>query len=243
MMRLLLLFVVSSGLCCETSSSLGTGTSPAVCQPDTCALLSEVAALKERLAASMHSQSSLEQNLQTMIQKMANVEANMQLWKSQREEQQRQIKTMEEHLKVLVNNKSERLSDPAFTVALGVSFGPYSQNMAVKYGKVVSNISSGYNPSSGVFTARTRGVYYFSYTMYNNNFGKPNSVVSLMKNNQRLVSTWDTEGSDIHDSATNAAVVTLEPGDSVYVNLYAQRALYDDHNYYNTFSGFLIRSL
>uniref|UniRef100_A0A671VS32 C1q domain-containing protein n=1 Tax=Sparus aurata TaxID=8175 RepID=A0A671VS32_SPAAU len=197
---------------------LGTGTSLAVCQPDTCALLSEVAAMREKMAATTQTQSRLEQTLSTVMQKMAT-------------------------LKALKDITSADTTKMAFTAALGSPIGPFQQSTPVKYPKILSNIGSGYNPNTGIFTARVRGVYYFRYTMYNNNSGQPNSVVALMMNSQRLVHTWDTTGSDNHDSASNAAVVQLEAGESVFVQLEATRVLYDDTNNYNTFSGFLLFTL
>ncbi len=78
----LLLLLVSGSLCSGNYSHLGTGTSLAVCQPDTCSLLSEVAAMRERLAVMTQPQSTLEQNVSAMMQKMAIVEANSQSYKS-----------------------------------------------------------------------------------------------------------------------------------------------------------------
>ncbi|CAL8283786.1 unnamed protein product [Boreogadus saida] len=78
-----------------------------------------------------------------------------------------------------------------------------------------------------------------NYTMYS---GGPttNSVVGLMKNCKMIVTTWDTAGGDINDSA---AVLQLEAGDSVYIQLYANRNIYDDNGRYNTFSGFMLYPL
>ncbi|XP_071357988.1 cerebellin-1-like [Trachinotus anak] len=244
MVRLfLLLLLVSSSLCAGNYSYLGTGTSLAVCQPDTCALLSEVAAMREKLAAMTQTQSTLEQNLSVMMQKMATVEAALQSYKSQAEELRRVNQAQDKQLKALADISSVGASKMAFTAALGSSVGPFEQDMPLKYQRILSNIGSGYNPATGIFTAMTRGLYYFTYTMYNNNSGQPNSVMSLMMNSQRVVSTWDTAGDDSQDSATNAAVVQLEAGDSVFVKLYANRVLYDDGYYYNTFSGFLLFTL
>lgn len=239
----LLLLLVSGSLCNGNYSHLGTGTSLAVCQPDTCALLSEVAAMREKMAATTQTQSRLEQTLSTVMQKMATVEANMQSYKSQVEELSKVNQAQEEQLKALKDITSADTTKMAFTAALGSPIGPFQQSTPVKYPKILSNIGSGYNPNTGIFTARVRGVYYFRYTMYNNNSGQPNSVVALMMNSQRLVHTWDTTGSDHHDSASNAAVVQLEAGDSVFVQLEATRVLYDDTNNYNTFSGFLLFTL
>ncbi|KAM8740642.1 collagen alpha-2(VIII) chain-like [Acanthopagrus schlegelii] len=199
--------------------------------------------MREKMAATTQTQSRLEQTLSTMMQKMATVEANMQSYRSQVEELSKVNQAQEEQLKALKDIASANTTKMAFTVALGSSIGPFKQSTPVKYQSVLSNIGSGYNPSTGIFTARVRGMSYFRFTMYNNNSGQPNSVVALMMNSQRLVHTWDTVGSDNHDSASNAAVVQLEPGDSVFVQLEATRALYDDAYNYNTFSGFLLFTL
>lgn len=199
--------------------------------------------MREKLGAMTQTQNSLEQNLRAMMQKMATVEANLQHYKSQAEELWKVNQAQDEQLKALKEITSASSSKLAFTAALGASRGPFQQNTPVKYQKIISNIGSGYNPATGMFTAMVRGVYYFRFTMYNNNSGQPNSVVSLIKNSQHLVTTWDTTGNDNHDSASNAAVVQLEAGDSVFVQLYANRLIYDDSNNYNTFSGFLLFTL
>ncbi|XP_063072349.1 complement C1q-like protein 2 [Engraulis encrasicolus] len=118
--------------------------------------------------------------------------------------------------------------------------GPFTVATPLKYKKVFSNIGSGYNPSTGVFTVLVKGIYFFRFSMFNNLKSTPNSVVSLMKNGERLVSVWDTSGSDSNDMGSNAVVIALEAGDSVYAELAANRVVYDDGMNYNTFSGFLL---
>lgn len=76
--------------------------------------------------------------------------------------------------------------------------------------------------------------------MFNNLSPTPNSVVSLKKNGVRLTSVWDTSGTDSNDMGSNAAVIPLEVGDTVYVELQENRVVYDDVMNYNTFSGFLL---
>ncbi|PWS22480.1 hypothetical protein DKP78_18165, partial [Enterococcus faecium] len=93
---------------------------------------------------------------------------------------------------------------------------------------VFSNTGSSYNPSTGIFTAVIKGMYFFRFSMFNNLSAVPNSVVSLMKNGVRLTSVWDTSGSDPNDMGSNAVVIALEVGDQVYVELQANRLVYDD---------------
>uniref|UniRef100_A0A8C5AQM8 C1q domain-containing protein n=1 Tax=Gadus morhua TaxID=8049 RepID=A0A8C5AQM8_GADMO len=155
-------------------------------------------------------------------------------------ELQRLIQEQAQQLMALKESTLAAVPRMAFTAALGHSLGPVHIDLTVKYPLIISNIGNGYNPATGIFTARVSGMYYFRYTMFNNLGSRSNSVMSLMKNSQRMVSTWDTSGSDDNDTATNAAVLQLEEGDNVYTRLYANRQIYDDGANYNTFSGFLL---
>ncbi|XP_056262468.1 complement C1q-like protein 3 [Pseudoliparis swirei] len=133
----------------------------------------------------------------------------------------------------------------AFSAALMESgsgeVGPFTINTPLKYKKVFSNIGSSYNPSTGIFTALVGGTYFFRFSMFNNLSPTPNSVVSLMKNDEVLVSVTDTVGTDSNDMGSNAVVIALQPGDNVYVDLHANKRVYDDGpSHYNTFGGFLL---
>ncbi|XP_030196914.1 complement C1q-like protein 4 [Gadus morhua] len=153
-----------------------------------------------------------------------------------------EMSAMKERL-AAIESTSAPVPRLAFTAVLGHALGPFTIDTPVKYPRIISNVGNGYNPATGAFTARVPGTYYFSYTMFNNIGHTPNSVMSLMKNEQKMVSTWDTLGEDNEDSATNAAVLQLDAGDSVYIKLYATREVHDDLSstgHYNTFSGFLL---
>uniref|UniRef100_H3C788 C1q domain-containing protein n=1 Tax=Tetraodon nigroviridis TaxID=99883 RepID=H3C788_TETNG len=118
--------------------------------------------------------------------------------------------------------------------------GPFTTATPLAYKKVFSNAGSCYNPSTGIFTAMVKGMYFFRFSMFNNLSPTANSVVCLKKNGELLTSVWDTAGPDINDMGSNAVVVALEVGDQVYVQLQANRLVYDDGMGYNTFSGFLL---
>uniref|UniRef100_A0A3B3DIT3 C1q domain-containing protein n=1 Tax=Oryzias melastigma TaxID=30732 RepID=A0A3B3DIT3_ORYME len=132
----------------------------------------------------------------------------------------------------------------AFSAALRYSgsgdIGPFTTATPLKYKKIFSNYGDCYNPSTGIFTATVSGVYFFRFSMFNNLSPTPNSVVCLKKNNERLTSVWDVNGSDSNDMGSNAAVISLKVGDNVYVELQANRLVFDDAGNYNTFSGFLL---
>ncbi|XP_047215660.1 complement C1q-like protein 2 [Girardinichthys multiradiatus] len=132
----------------------------------------------------------------------------------------------------------------AFSAALRNSgsgnTGPFNTATPLQYAKVFSNTGNSYNPSTGIFTAMISGMYFFRFSMFNNLAPTPNSVVSLMKNNERLTSVWDTNETDSNDMGSNAVVIPLKVGDNVYVQLERNRVVYDDGMNYNTFSGFLL---
>ncbi|XP_030198025.1 complement C1q-like protein 2 [Gadus morhua] len=237
---LLLAVVVAGGLCHENNTSWGRGASLAVCQPDSCALISELSALRERMDSVVRVQDDLLDTVRTLVKEAAASQAQQGVSSRETLELRKLNQEQGQELKTMRASMPSAAPRVAFSAALGDSVGPFDHDTTLKYQRILSNMGSGYNPATGSFTATVRGVYYFSYTMYNNNSGQPSSVVSMMMNSQRMVSTWDTEGDDSHDSATNAAVVQLEAGDSVYILLYANRMLYDDGYYYNTFSGFLL---
>ncbi|KAK7939936.1 hypothetical protein WMY93_003262 [Mugilogobius chulae] len=118
--------------------------------------------------------------------------------------------------------------------------GPFNTATPLKYKKVFANFGSNYNPATGIFTATVKGVYFFRFTMYNNVRSTPNSVLILRKNEEQIVSLWDLSGTDANDTGSNAAVLSLEAGDTVHVELMANRQVYDDQAHYNTFTGFLL---
>lgn len=93
---------------------------------------------------------------------------------------------------------------------------------------------------AGIFTAMVKGMFFFRFSMFNDLNNPSNSVVSLMKNGVRLVSVWDTAGPDVNDMGSNAVVIPLEVGDTVYAELQANRVVFDDFMNYNTFGGFLL---
>lgn len=132
---LFILLLVSGSLCTGNYSYLGTGTSLAVCQPDTCALLSEVATMKEKLGAMAQTQGRLEQSLSTMVQKMATVEANLQHYKTQAEQLWKVNQEQDEQLRALKDIATATNSKVAFTVALGVSVGPFQRGTPIKISK------------------------------------------------------------------------------------------------------------
>lgn len=167
------------------------------------------------------------------------METRLQASLSQVEEVKSMNKAQEEELKTLQKDLAAGQPKVAFSAALRTygsgNVGPFTTDISLQYKRVFSNIGSGNNPATVVFTGMVKGVYYFCYTMFYN--GNANAAVSLRKNGQLLVSSRDIGSGPAQDFASNAAVVEL--GDSVYAQLSANREVFDDGGNY-TSSGFLL---
>ncbi|KAL2091147.1 hypothetical protein ACEWY4_013410 [Coilia grayii] len=172
----------------------------------------------------------------SLPQDVANVMEKVNLLETRLQKTEKDV----EELRSLIGGQPQVAFSAALLDSGSGNTGPFTAATPLKYKRVFSNTGSSYNPSTGIFTAQVKGMYFFRFSMFNNLSATPSSVVSLMKNGQRLTSVWDTAGSDANDMGSNAVVIALEVGDSVYAELGANRIVYDDSMNYNTFSGFLL---
>ena len=122
-----------------------------------------------------------------------------------------------------------------FTAGVTSSSSSWSSGSLV-FPKVITNVGNGYNPSGGVFTAPTAGVYVFfvnvqGYSSYNIN-------VDIVLNGASKVRTIAQTN---YDAGPNLAVLSLQTGDRVWVKYYTGLGYwtYSDGPI-TTFSGFLI---
>uniref|UniRef100_A0A8C2ZXA4 C1q domain-containing protein n=1 Tax=Cyclopterus lumpus TaxID=8103 RepID=A0A8C2ZXA4_CYCLU len=127
----------------------------------------------------------------------------------------------------------------AFSAGLSHSgtIGPYLTETPLIYGRVFTNIGTAYNPTTGIFTAPVKGVYYFRCTAFNNKKGEW-MAVNLYLNGQIVL--HNSEIANGHTSIANALILQLEQGSSVFMCLQKNCGLYDDSTTWNTFSGFLV---
>ncbi|XP_062590538.1 multimerin-2-like [Saccostrea cucullata] len=99
---------------------------------------------------------------------------------------------------------------------------------------VITNEGNGYNPSNGIFTAPTAGMYVFFVNVqsYNGN----DIYVNIVLNGSIKVRTMAFTN---YDAGPNLVVLNIQKGDAVWIKRYSGTGYYHDGPI-TTFSGFLI---
>ncbi|XP_032439974.1 collagen alpha-1(VIII) chain-like isoform X2 [Xiphophorus hellerii] len=139
--------------------------------------------------------------------------------------------------------KKKDATNIAFSAATGGSGhnGPFDTETTLIYRKLIINVGNAYNQHTGIFVAPVPGIYYFTFFYHAG--GSQVLSLALMKNNEKVVTTYDHKTSqDGDDSGGNAALLQLQQGDQVYVRMYANSHVWQN-DHITTFSGVLLRPL
>ncbi|KAK3106365.1 hypothetical protein FSP39_018595 [Pinctada imbricata] len=198
--------------------------------------------------------SELKTNFRVLSLSLVNVDNQSQDFKKRLNEVDKSLpQTINEKFSIVseaMKNASNQLSD--IQKRIGFTAGKNSSSSGWSSGKLVFehvlfNQGNGYDPSSGVFTAPTNGVYvfYVSLTSYDTN----TIYVSITLNGKSTVSAWgrgESGGSyrnnyyTRYQTGTNMAVLSLMRGDRVWVQYGSGTGYYSDSVPVTTFSGFII---
>ncbi|KAI2667747.1 Complement C1q-like protein 4 [Labeo rohita] len=115
--------------------------------------------------------------------------------------------------------------------------GPINTQKTLVYKKVFSNIGGAYDSNTGIFTAPRKGAYYFRF--YGHCHGGTTMAVTLLKNGKTQCSLHSWKPAS-NSNASNGVVLTLETGDQISTQLWANTWVYDDPASYTSFGGFLL---
>ncbi|KAJ8259297.1 hypothetical protein COCON_G00183090 [Conger conger] len=156
-----------------------------------------------------------------------------------------QRSAIQSELEALKHGPSTKIggtSKVAFSASLvnhseSITLGPHSEDVILVYKHIITNVGSAYNPSSGFFTAPTKGVYYFSFTAFG--WSRNPARATLCLNHEYFMSTYDNNPGPGRGAA-NMITLQLDIGDILYIKLRSNAELHDNGNLYNTFSGHLL---
>ncbi|XP_065927337.1 putative uncharacterized protein MYH16 [Magallana gigas] len=126
----------------------------------------------------------------------------------------------------------------AFSAGISSSNSGWSGSTLV-FPKVIYSEGTGYNPSTGIFTAPTAGTYVF-YVSVQSALQK-NIYVDIVLNGSAKVRAlaWYNSGNSIaiHQTGTNLVILHLQTGDRVWVKRGGGTGYYSDSAHSTTFSG------
>ncbi|XP_072040855.1 uncharacterized protein [Amphiura filiformis] len=121
---------------------------------------------------------------------------------------------------------------------LGQQVSSSSQTVTFDYEDI--DIGDDFNPSTGVFTCRIQGLYYFSFTFLPNN--SYHFLVYLLQNDIHKAKIYYRAGSR-HVMQSQSVILSLQVGDEVKLKADAPTYIAYSDSITNIFNGYLIHTM
>uniref|UniRef100_A0A8C8DS77 C1q domain-containing protein n=1 Tax=Oryzias sinensis TaxID=183150 RepID=A0A8C8DS77_9TELE len=104
-------------------------------------------------------------------------------------------------------------------------YGNFQDDITLTYNAVITNVGNAYNPTTGIFTAPVKGLYYFTYFAHG---GRTGRIRLQLKKDGTMVADIHIHPSQTNsaDNAGNAVFLELEQGNQVYLTLVANSAIW-----------------
>ena len=124
-----------------------------------------------------------------------------------------------------------RLDDPSRNVGIGD---------VIKYNTVLLNEGSGYDPTTGEFTAPAPGVYQFSYFVGRTDPPNQTWARLMAKGNEMNAAVADSMHNYMDIQGGNVGVIRLNTGDKAWIESFWQNDAVFAGRGFSTFSGVFI---
>ncbi|KAL0966485.1 hypothetical protein UPYG_G00295830 [Umbra pygmaea] len=184
------------------------------------------------------SQRDINAALRDMSAMMAEMRAEMRYVKEERKDVEVRLRNSENQVEELKRSLQGRQVAFAASMNNVGNIGPFNTEITLTYKNVYTNIGKGYNPTTGIFTAPIKGVYYFSFSGHNIS-SRPMGL-GLMNNGKQIITVYNHPSGNRYETATNGISMQLNEGDHVYMRLRANTWIYDNTNDHSTFIGHLL---
>nr|XP_034334535.1 uncharacterized protein LOC105319015 [Crassostrea gigas] len=129
----------------------------------------------------------------------------------------------------------------AFTVGISLRNISWTGGTLV-FPDIIYRKGTGYNPSTGIFTAPTAGTYVFYVSVQSESRQDIRLDIVLNGSGKVRAMAWYGSGDsiyiDIHQTGTNLVILHLQTGDRVWVKRFAGTGYYSNSAHVTTFSGF-----
>ncbi|XP_030635284.1 complement C1q-like protein 2 [Chanos chanos] len=184
---------------------------------------------------------SRQSSSESKAEKLRALEENLEATRTELESAKSQLSVLKGQIEEL--KRAEERPKVAFSASIGGhgNTGPFNTDITLVFRNVLTNIGSAYNPATGIFSAPTRGIYYFSF-FYHGGTANPTRL-SLFKNGQRIATASHHQGQGGPENGSNGVNLLVEAGDHLYVVLGAGSWVWDGRNIDTIFSGFLLTPL
>nr|KAG5712157.1 hypothetical protein BaRGS_014507 [Batillaria attramentaria] len=191
-----------------------------------CTCVRELTQLKKELQEEVNQRQELKGALETYVSELYDLKAMM-----------RSLKNSTPTAEKYSSPNAVAASTPAISFSSKLSYNRELKPLdTVIFDTIVTNNGEGYNAETGKFTAPLPGTYLFFSTILS---GYNTKVETALIINDKEVARMYSGAHDAHGSGSNAAIVNLRSGDSVWVRLLYQGGNHV-HGYYSTFSGAIL---
>ncbi|XP_050994462.1 cerebellin-1 isoform X3 [Labeo rohita] len=175
---------------------------------------------------------ALKTTVQDSQNKLKSLQMENEALKTTVQDSQNKLKSLQ------MENEAKKVAFSAGLLESGSgNTGPINTQKTLVYKKVFSNIGGAYDSNTGIFTAPRKGAYYFRF--YGHCHGGTTMAVTLLKNGKTQCSLHSWKPAS-NSNASNGVVLTLETGDQISTQLWANTWVYDDPASYTSFGGFLL---